>query len=244
MVHPHGHLLAVGQSDLGPVAGLQGLGQHQGLDVAHLVRETLEPVASQQLLEAVHHDLAAALLVHLLGDHPARVVHVQVVEVGVEVDVLAEVGEAVLVGERVADALAAVDDGDVLVGQLDVVVVEQHGVDHALLHLHHVGLVDDVAVDEEVGADLVGGGQDDALAVVAVHDGDGDGVDEHALVDAVAQPAAGAEEGVKVLGKVEHLDDGDGLLHLLAAGVHEHLPAGQHAHLVRVHEESHYIRFL
>lgn len=246
VVAAHRHLLSGVQADLGPVADLHGLVPHQHLNVAHSVAQTLQTLPSQELHVGVHHNLTAAFLVDVVDvvGHPVRVVHVQVVHVRVQVHVFSEVGDFVIFSQCVTDSFTPVNNDDVVVGDLDAVVVLDEGVHASLSHLDHHGLVDDVAVNEEVGVDFVGSGENDAKAVGSVETGAGQGVDEHAPVDAFSQPACGPDEHVEVLREVQQTEDPDGFVQVFFVGVNEHLAAGQHTNSVHFDELLDNVDFL
>lgn len=137
-----------------------------------------------------------------------------------------------------------VDVTYVLVGNSDAPVIGEDVVCHFLSHLHHECFVDDIAVHEEVGVNFIDSGENDAAAVVAVEDGGGDSVHEHADVDALAQPAAGLDEHVKVLGKVQELEYTDSLLNVFLVSVDKYLPTRKHTHLEHLDEILHNLGFL
>jgi hypothetical protein len=67
---------------------------------------------------------------------------------------------------------------------------------HWMLTLHpdFISLLDDLVVEEKLRVDFVRGGEDEVLAVLALEGGNGQGVDELALVHVVACPASGLRE--------------------------------------------------
>lgn len=232
------HLVSSVQTDLGPVAGLEGLVPHHRLDVAHLVSKALELEPGQQLHVGVAHDLSAALLVHTVHivGHPEGVAHVQVVHISIKIDVLGEVRDAIVLGKCATESLAPINHDQVFVGHLDAIVVHDNGVSGCLGHLHHEGLVDHVAVDEEVRVDFIGSREGDAATICPVEHAGGESIHEHASVDALPQPARGPDEHVEVFGEEQDFEDLDGLLDVQLVGVNEYLATREHAHLEGVDE--------
>lgn len=246
VVAAHGHLVSSMQADLGPIAGLQGLVPHDGLDVAHVAAEALQPKPGQQLHGGITQDLSSALLVHgvhVVG-HPEGVAHMQVIHVSVQINVFGEVRDAVVLSQGAADSLAPVDHDQVLVGHLDAVVVHDCRVGDCLGHLHHESLVHDMAIDKEVGVNFIGGGERNSTAVCSVEHAGGEGISEHASVNALPQPARGPDKYVKVLGEEHDLEDLDGLIDVQLVRVDEDFTTGEHAHPEGVDELLHDICLL
>ncbi|CAG9111354.1 unnamed protein product, partial [Plutella xylostella] len=185
---------------VGGVAGLDGQLPGELGDLSETVGQTLHVVTGQELLVEVVESLATTLgegAGGLVVLHPEGEDGVEVVVEGVQTDVLGEVGDLLLLVVEVGPAGVVSQHGVNVVFVGDSVFLSDLGLDEALLHLGAADLVDDVSVEEVVGVDLVGSGQDH-------QDGVGAGVHEHALVDPDAGPGGGLVEGLKVLGVVEH----------------------------------------
>ena len=218
-----GELGAVGVEQVGVVAGLDGLFPVKVLELGQVVGDALQVVAGQDLLVVVVEGLSAHLAggdAVLLAVHPEGHVQVSVGVVGVDADVLGEVAQELLgVGDLVTGGP---------VGHLDIVDLALH------LGAHEVHDVTGVQV--QLGSDLVQGREDQTGAVVTVDDGHGEGIGELALVDVVAGPGGGLDEGVEVLGEVQDVEQSDHLLQLGVVVHVEDLAAGKHALLPHGHE--------
>lgn len=75
-----------------------------------------------------------------------------------------------------------------------------------------MSLLNDVAVEVQIGIDLIRSWQSHVLAVLTVEDCDGEGVREYTVVEVKARPSGGLVEGLEVLRVVEELEKG---LHLV-----------------------------
>lgn len=216
-----GHVVGAGGEVGAGVVGLvsvvavgHGLLPVEVVHLGQVVGHAVQVVVGQQLLVEVVEGLSAELAgvdAVLVAVHPEGHVQVGVGVEGVEASVLGPVAQHLL---GLADLVATGP-----VGHLDV------GVD--VLHLGAVEVGQVGGLEVQLGVDLVHGGQHDALGVGAVDDGHGQSVHELALVDVVAGPGGGADEGVKVLGEVEQVEQGDGLLQVGVVVHVEDLAAGQ-----------------
>jgi len=205
-------------------------------DLTEVVGETFQVVTGQALLVEVVELFAAetSFVGNFVFGHPEWSVHMEVVVVGIDVDIFGEVGHGLFwMDVHVPAGVVGVDGVSLVVGILDLMLVL---VGSPVVLFVLLGLVDDFVAEEVVGEDFVNWRQDDVLAMLAVDDGNGQGVDEHALVDVLAGPVGHMVEGVVILGIIEGPEESDGLLHMLWVEHGEDLSLGKDIMLVEVEE--------
>lgn len=231
VVVPGHERLQVVVDHVGHVAGLDGPPPGQLGDLTKSVGQTLEVVTGQQLLVEVEVDLSPAFLQdsEFLTVHPERHAGVEVVVVSVKADVLGEVRQLLFLVYVVEPAGVVGADVENVVLLNNAEVRGNPLGDEEALHLDALDLGDDIGVDEVVGVDFVGSGEDDSGGVVTVLDGDAEGVDEESLVQVDAGPRGGLVEGLEVLGVVEQVVEGDGLVPALLVVDGEDGVMGEHA---------------
>ncbi|CAG9111396.1 unnamed protein product, partial [Plutella xylostella] len=249
VVPPHGDLNTVVQGHPGHESLLDGFVPGQGSNLAQTVGKTFKVMSGKQLLHHVQTDFATPYFGEIVPEdvipHPEWIVSMEIVVVGVQVDVFSEVPEFVVAVEVHALVInVLIDHIDVLVRLLDAVELAELGVKESSLHLELVGLLDDISTDEVVRVDFVGRRQDDAAAVLAVAAGHSERVDKHALVQVETHPAGSLEEGGEVLGVVEQVEGADDLLHLAVDVESEDLATRKHADLHAVDKTLHDVGFL
>jgi len=183
-------------------------------DFTHIVGKTFVVVTSHQLMmmPVVEFTTMFGLVEEFLMRHPPRGQDVLVVVVSVDTNIFSEVSQGLFwMNIDVPAGVVSVDGVSLVVGVLDFMLMLV-GTPIVLLVL--LGLVDDFVVEEIVWEDFFDWWKDDALGVVAVDDGDAQGVDVHTLIDVLAGPAGDLVEGLVVLSVVQGPEEGDGLFQM------------------------------
>lgn len=225
-----------------PVSSLDRFLKGKSLNLAQVVGQTFQVVSGKDLLVHVKGQLKTPdlKLVEAFILHPERIVDVEVVVIGVQVNVLCEVSQSVVMVE--VDTLVEdvfVNDVHILVSLLDAVEVTQFDVEETSLHFEQVGFLDDIRAQEVEWVDFVRWREDDTLAVLTVPDSDSKGVHEHTLVNVHAHPASGLEEGYEILGVVQHVEKGDHFFQLAVDVDRKDFTTWQQAYFEVVHEFFH-----
>ena len=197
-------------------------------DCSQIVGQTLQVVTGQKLLVMEKVELSTTVLVQVefFASHPVWEICLEVVVPSVQTDIFSEVRHLLLwVGVHVPEKLIK----EQLVSYLvqfrrenlpsSIVGGNCDGVDildllHAIesLHLVLVSLLDDLRVEEIVWVDFIDGWNLNSLQVLAMEDGGGQCVHEHAFVDVETSPGHDLVESFPILGIVEDVEEGDDLL--------------------------------
>jgi len=218
------------------VAGFEGFFVVVHLDFAFVVGKTFQVVTGQELLVevVVFFTAVVAVDVNVVVVEPEGTVQVVVVVVGVDSYVFGVVRKRLFwVDVQVVAGVVSSDGVGVFLLFLLAV--------HLLVVL---GGVDNFGVVEVVGVDFVDWWQDDAVGGWVVQDGDGEGIQEHSLVDVVAGPDGGLVEGFVVLGVVEHSEESDGLFQVFFVEDGEDLVSWKDIIVVIVEELFYYFWFV